>query len=834
MRMKTLCLLWATFTARIPGTLVGDICLQFCAALSSDCSLPTFCGPTGDCMDLFWSDAERQSLDMTYDTSLEDTEWLQVTCQEAEEGLLALQAGGTLPRKAARHSSESPSLAHDSVMRSIHLLQSETPFYHLSSDLGESEYPELGEVPSAPVASIPAVMMTTISTTTEPTTTTTTLHPAGPPSTAVLLMRLHAAAAAFNGAMFPALVDVCDSFPFLTGKWATALTAARVKGRWFLKLLSQTPMDALTRVLTLDVLRKDEWYRAIDVLTATTINMRFLPSPGLERFATEVIAQFRSIMEILDGTNHLPNLPVILSSNSLAMAREARSDILFRLGLEDDPILPQTAAKRTHRASTAEAELTSLLATLAVHPNITNEDDILDFLSQAVLDLTQAELAWIGSRVCEQFDAVAMPVLMRSHTTNSPISGEARGNIAQFLARACGPRRVSHRTRVQYIPNLLVFSFAPSPREPVRFPLRHPLRSMALMEETLRRIGSMYKNAFVHPMIPDMPHVRAQGDGVRVEWIKSVLESAADPTAGFFTDTDGEGGFLIPTNGGRRPVDDFNALGRVIGLALKHGITPGLHLAKSCLYWLMRSPVDSDEEEVSTDVLTEWFREMDGMHLRNLLKIKTDPEVMDAMLGTKFPGKDRRTLSRGNVDDFIEASIWHNTVVSVGPAMRAIQQGIYDVIPYGQLEWLMIDELNELIGGRRGFAATELRDSSTFVHATGETAAESDPVNYQLVQIPPRELTWFWEIVLAMDQEQLGLLLEFFSGSKYPPVGGFAGFDGTRRWLQVRLEPRLALDAYPRAQLCFKQIYLPPYSSLEVMRNRILTAISYANTMDIA
>ena len=477
-----MCLLLAKLSTGYSVSPSGDTCLQFCEALSSDCYLPTFCGPTGDCIDLFWSDYQRQSLDMTYATSLEDTDGLQVTCLEAEEGLLALRSGDALPRKTARHEPKYNDSADGFVMGSIYQLERHSPVFFWPTYLPGSGGPQLagvGATTAVPrVSNIVAVM--------------TTVHPPAPPPTPVPFMKLKAAAAAFNGAIFPALVDAIDSYPFLTGKWVATLSAARVKGNRFLKLLSQAPIDDATRLLTLDVLRKHDWDQAIDVLAAATINMRFLPSPELQRFAREVITQFQNIMNILDETGMLGNTQVILSTKALDTARDAPSDIFFRLGEsqdDDDSFLPPQPPVA---ASEIEMELTRLLASLAAFPNITTEDEVLNVVMRAVLHLTQAELAWVGSRVCGRFDAVAMPALMRSHTTNAALTVESTGYLVQFLTRGCGPRRVSHRTRLEYIPNLLFFSCEDPPHQEVAFRLRYPLRSMELMEQTLRIMKPMY------------------------------------------------------------------------------------------------------------------------------------------------------------------------------------------------------------------------------------------------------------------------------------------------------------------------------------------------------
>ena len=79
--------------------------------------------------------------------------------------------------------------------------------------------------------------------------------------------------------------------------------------------------------------------------------------------------------------------------------------------------------------------------------------------------------------------------------------------------------------------------------------------------------------------------------------------------------------------------------------------------------------------------------------------------------------------------------------------------------------------------------------------------------------------------LLTMEQEQL---LQFVTGSRRPPVGGFAhleGFNGGvhRFTLYASAE---ALDSLPRAHACICTIDVPKYSSYRVLRRSMYTALS--------
>ena len=77
----------------------------------------------------------------------------------------------------------------------------------------------------------------------------------------------------------------------------------------------------------------------------------------------------------------------------------------------------------------------------------------------------------------------------------------------------------------------------------------------------------------------------------------------------------------------------------------------------------------------------------------------------------------------------------------------------------------------------------------------------------------------------ALEQEQL---LQFVTGSRRPPVGGFAhleGFNGGihKFTLFASGEPK---DSLPRAHACICTIDLPQYSSYKTLRRSVHTALS--------
>lgn len=87
---------------------------------------------------------------------------------------------------------------------------------------------------------------------------------------------------------------------------------------------------------------------------------------------------------------------------------------------------------------------------------------------------------------------------------------------------------------------------------------------------------------------------------------------------------------------------------------------------------------------------------------------------------------------------------------------------------------------------------------------------------------------WFWRAVRSFSAEDRERLLRFVTGSKRPPVGGFAqlqGFNGGvhRFTICASNEPK---DSLPRAHACICTIDMPEYTSYRTLRRALHTALS--------
>jgi hypothetical protein len=92
-----------------------------------------------------------------------------------------------------------------------------------------------------------------------------------------------------------------------------------------------------------------------------------------------------------------------------------------------------------------------------------------------------------------------------------------------------------------------------------------------------------------------------------------------------------------------------------------------------------------------------------------------------------------------------------------------------------------------------------------------------------------RRFRWFWRVVRSYSQQERQQLLQFVTGSRQPPVGGFAqlqGFNGGVHKFTLCAASHEPKDSLPRVHACICTLDLPEYSSCGAMRRALHIALS--------
>jgi hypothetical protein len=394
------------------------------------------------------------------------------------------------------------------------------------------------------------------------------------------------------------------------------------------------------------------------------------------------------------------------------------------------------------------------------------------------------------------------------------------GQMVKFMKTVCTRDQLSVQLRRNHFMHLLARAVGPmGPEASFMFHISSPQRTPEMVTEAIdhTRQLSLHQWSRVNNIDAEFAHSASEGDGVFVEFIHSAISEGIKPSYGLFELND-----LETSVQPKAVLSDLEAMrmrnfGRLIGIALIEGQTPEVSFLNSTIFCMYNW---QGNNILSMEKLAEYAAERSPEFVTNLSRLR-EPEVLAGSIGLDFPGTaDTRSLSEDNVEEYIEAKLRYYVLEERKTSTRILLRGIYDIIPPGFFDWFSFDELVVILNGDSApINVAQLKATTTYHNTFSESMDE--------------QAEWFWEIVESMDQNQLGDLLQFVSGSRKTPHGGFNRGREGETWMQLKFDSSIRQDLFPKGQLCFKQFRIPKYTNKETMRLHILAALSTCDTIDI-
>jgi len=167
-------------------------------------------------------------------------------------------------------------------------------------------------------------------------------------------------------------------------------------------------------------------------------------------------------------------------------------------------------------------------------------------------------------------------------------------------------------------------------------------------------------------------------------------------------------------------------------------------------------------------------------------------------------------VTNDNKIEYIQRLAEYRLCESVKDEINAFLKGLYSLIPEGLLSIFNVNELELLICGLGNISVTDMKNN-----------CEEPGFSLSFMKVR----SWFWTVISSFNQEELSRLIQFSTGCSQLPPEGFAG-------LSPKFQISAALsgvDSLPSAHTCFNNLCLPDYTSIEILRSKLLIAITEGN-----
>ncbi|XP_023682955.2 NEDD4-like E3 ubiquitin-protein ligase WWP2 isoform X2 [Paramormyrops kingsleyae] len=257
----------------------------------------------------------------------------------------------------------------------------------------------------------------------------------------------------------------------------------------------------------------------------------------------------------------------------------------------------------------------------------------------------------------------------------------------------------------------------------------------------------------------------------------------------------------------------FRFIGRFIAMALYHGkfIDTGFTLP---FYkrMLNKKPTLKDLESIDPEFYNSitWVKENSLEECGVELYFAQDMEILGKVSTHQLKDNGENELvTEENKEEYIGLLTDWRFTRGVEEQTKAFLDGFNEVVPLEWLRYFDEKELELMLCGMQEVDLSDWQKNTIYRHYTKNS----------------KQIHWFWQVVKEMDNEKRIRLLQFVTGTCRLPVGGFSeliGSNGPQKFCIDKVGKETWL---PRSHTCFNRLDLPPYRSLEQLREKLLFAI---------
>lgn len=331
------------------------------------------------------------------------------------------------------------------------------------------------------------------------------------------------------------------------------------------------------------------------------------------------------------------------------------------------------------------------------------------------------------------------------------------------------------------------------------------------------------KTSIHHALTPSTVTVRDSQDKLELELGGPSL---GDETAPLFYQP-GKRGFYSPRLS--RPsevrLNAFRNVGRLIGLCLLQNELCPLFLNRHVIKYILGRPVRFHDLAFFDPVIYESLRQLvvdaEKPGSDNATALQALDLTFSIDLCIEEGGGSIELINNGrdievtnvNIYQYVRKYAEYRMITAQEKALKKLREGLFDVIPAGSLDTLTAEDFRLLLNGVGDINVTTLIGYTSFNDESGES-------NDRLVTFK----RWLWAVIEKMSPLEKQDLVYFWTGSPALP----ASEEGFQPMPSVTIRP--ADDSHlPSANTCISRLYIPLYSSKQILKSKLIMAIKTKN-----
>ncbi|XP_044756783.1 probable E3 ubiquitin-protein ligase HERC1 [Coccinella septempunctata] len=264
----------------------------------------------------------------------------------------------------------------------------------------------------------------------------------------------------------------------------------------------------------------------------------------------------------------------------------------------------------------------------------------------------------------------------------------------------------------------------------------------------------------------------------------------------------------------------FKFLGILFGVAIRTKKPLAIPLAPIIWKLLVGEPVTIDDLEEVDCMYVQSLRSIRDIHMSGVSAENFHEVIpLENFEGTSCTGKTVPIVYGGrnipltfeNRNQYFEQAVKFR-IQEFNAQIVAIRDGMAGVIPVPLLSLMTAEHLEKLVCGISHISIPLLKKI----------------VRYREVEETHQLVQWLWNILEGFSDSERVLFMRFVSGRSRLPANLA---DLSQRFQIMKVDK--AVNGLPTAQTCFFQLRLPPYTSQEIMAERLLYSINNCRSIDM-
>nr|XP_015200083.1 PREDICTED: probable E3 ubiquitin-protein ligase HERC4 [Lepisosteus oculatus] len=250
--------------------------------------------------------------------------------------------------------------------------------------------------------------------------------------------------------------------------------------------------------------------------------------------------------------------------------------------------------------------------------------------------------------------------------------------------------------------------------------------------------------------------------------------------------------------------DIFFLLGIICGMALYNQCVVNFHF-----------PVALFKKLLGVRPTLEDLKDLSPIEARSLQELLDEDEDAVENLDLDFTVKGHEVVPHGreilvtrfNRQQYVDAYVDYVFNKSIQKPFQDFVRGFTTGCPNNMWKIFLPDELMAVLNGNVNYEWDELKKNARYI--------EYQPTDQTIIN--------FWVFFAELTEQQKKNFLSFMTGSDRLPVGGLSSMRFTIMDKKITNPD----EYYPVANTCYGILYLPNYSSIDILRNKFLHAITF-------